>query len=218
MPCVQPHLSILTCLEYGNPNDIDRLNAMLAMLSNAHELTQMLDWQSAQWCLASLDGVTRQDFNDCGIHRFSRLVEDQQTRIRFVLDVMESADSVRPSDAWMISGLPVLALMPTEDRAAKESVSLSVYAPRGMSNPMCALSLEDAAELLPFHCTVLTDPGVAASCRLIAAEPCCAAYIKAGGGNDFERADALLNVIRKAGEILMRRWDVAMAYAHGRLV
>ena len=96
--------------------------------------------------------------------------------------------------------------------------SSSLRALGAWDNPVCALSLEDAAKTFDLDCDFYEDSPV----RVVTDEPSrfytsalvapgSAAFLSMCGAQEVDRAQAMVKVLEKASEILVRRWDAAHA-------
>ena len=119
---------------------------------------------------------------------------------------------------FIIFNLPVFALVRSDSQIKRTKVHVAVRALGAWDNPVCALSLEDAAKTFDLDCDFYEDSPV----RVVTDEPSrfytsalvapgSAAFLSMCGAQEVDRAQAMVKVLEKASEILVRRWDAAHA-------
>ena len=124
----------------------------------------------------------------------------------------------KADEKFIIRDLPVFALVRSDSEIKRDKVHVAVRALGAWDNTMCALSLEDAAKLFDLDCDFYEDSPV----RVVTDEPSrfytsalvapgSAAFLSTCGAEPLQRSQAIVNVLKKASEILIRRWDIAAA-------
>lgn len=111
------------------------------------------------------------------------------------------------------AGMPVLAFLSCRNAvhaSDAEPLSARISGSAPGFNPMCALSLEDAARLE--RARAVNEPNGESLPKGLFA-PGAAGVIRLEGGSTHDRAAAAGRILRRAGAILLRRLDIARAYA-----
>lgn len=218
----KPQLAIVARVDEKAVCDADRVDAMRSLLTwgasvKANEKERVAEFAALS---QSCEDIRAEYFEKEGVWRFSRQVSFGQARALVVLDICKNIDDFakKADEKFIIRDLPVFALVRSDSEIKRNKVHIAVRALGAWDNAMCALSLEDAAKLFDLDCDFYEDSPV----RVVTDEaprfytsalvaPGSAAFLSTCGASESERTQAIVKVLTKASEILIRRWDIAFA-------
>ena len=218
----KPQLAIVARVDAKAACDLDRVDAMRCLLTgDSHSASVPEDRIDEFKALSQQCEVLKAEcFEENQVWRFSRLVSFGQARVWVVLDICEDLNGFakKADEKFIIRDLPVFALVRSDSEIKRDKVHVAVRALGAWDNAMCALSLEDAAKLFDLDCDFYEDSPV----RVVTDEPSrfytsalvapgSAAFLSTCGAEPLQRSQAIVNVLKKASEILIRRWDIAAA-------
>ena len=220
----KPQLAIVARIDRKMLQDADRVRVMRRFLAGRAENEDFAacgDWlKEFESCTAAAPDVIVTHFEEEGATRFSKIVTVGTSKISVVVDVCENLEEFakKADTKFIIFNLPVFALVRSDSQIKRTKVHVAVRALGAWDNPVCALSLEDAAKTFDLDCDFYEDSPV----RVVTDEPSrfytsalvapgSAAFLSMCGAQEVDRAQAMVKVLEKASEILVRRWDAAHA-------
>ena len=218
----KPQLAIVARVDAKAACDADRIEAMCCLLADdCHRGCVQGDRVEQFKSLSEqCEDLKAESFDEGRVWRFSRLVSFGPASVWVVLDICDDLleFSKKADEKFLIYDLPVFALVRSDSEIKRNKVHVAVRALGAWDNAMCALSLEDAAKLFDLDCDFYEDSPV----RVLTDEPSrfytpalvvpgSAAFLSMCGAEPERRSQAIVSVLKKASEILIRRWDIAAA-------
>lgn len=223
MEQMKPQLTIVARVDRKALEDSDRVLVMKALLSDGFDVKKEATEDRVKDLSALAEEIPNlqiKNFENDGVVRFSRIVTFGKACVLVLLDVCENlqAFTQKADKKFITYDLPVFALVRSDSAMKRDKVHVAVRALGAWDNAMCALSLEDAAKLFDLDCDFYEDSPVRVATdtasrfytsTLVA--PGSAAFVSTCGASESDRINALVKVLQKASDILVRRWDIAMA-------
>ena len=217
MEQIKPQLAIVARVDRKALEDSDRVLVMKALLSEGFDVKKEATEDRVMDLTALAEEIPTlqiKNFENDGVVRFCRIVTFGKACVWVLIDVCEDlqAFTQKADKKFITYDLPVFALVRSDSAMKRDKVHVAV---RALG---CALSLEDAAKLFDLDCDFYEDSPVRVATdtasrfytsALVA--PGSAAFVSTCGASESDRINALVKVLQKASDILVRRWDIAMA-------